>query len=180
MVLDLPTQITTNRLSLQRVKLDDADEIFNAYASLPEVTRYMAWPTHKTIEDTRSFLNYATLAWDEGRDYSWSIRLKDRNELIGSFGIMNLDGKIQFGYSLGPSFWNRGYATEVVTEMMSRLKTEPGIYRINTFIDAENVASGRVLEKSGLVKEASLVKWFRFVNQGNEPKDCVLYRLELP
>jgi len=33
-----------------------------------------------------------------------------------------------------------------------------------------------VLRKCGMVEEARLPKWFRFINQGNEPKDCILFR----
>ncbi len=137
----------------------------------------MAWPTHRSLDDTRSFLEYAADAWDNGSDYSYSVRLSATNELIGSFGVMNTDGKIQFGYSFGPRYWSNGYATEVCKTMMTLLKALPRVFRIGTYVDTENTASARVLEKSGLVLEAKLDKWSRFVNQGNQPKDCFLYRL---
>jgi ribosomal-protein-alanine N-acetyltransferase len=175
--LDLPPQITTNRLLLQRFRHEDAEEVFSVYASLPEVTKFMAWPTHRSIADTNSFLDYAINAWDHGSDYSYAVRLATTREFLGSFGTMNMDGKIQFGYSFGPQYWNNGYATEVCKTMMTLLKQQPGVFRIGTYVDARNVASARVLEKAGLVLEAKLEKWSRFVNQGNEPKDCFLYRL---
>ncbi len=175
--LDLPRQITTNRLLLERLKPSDAEEVFETYASRLEVAKYMLWPMHRTLDDTRSFLDYAIRAWEEGSDYTYAIRLGPGQPLIGSIGIMNADGRIQFGYSLGPAFWGHGYATEVVVAMMDLLRTKRGVYRICTFVDADNHASARVLEKAGLVQEANLVKWHRFVNQGNEPKDCLLYRL---
>jgi len=59
------------------------------------------------------------------------------------------------------------------------LKRKAEVFRVGTFIDAENVASAKVLFKCGLEEEAQLVKWFRFVNQGNEPKDCILFKLPL-
>lgn len=175
--LDLPPQITTKRLLLTRFRHEDAEDVFCVYASLPEVTKFMAWPTHKSIEDTHSFLDYAVDAWGNGSDYSYAVRLATTGELIGSFGVMNIEGKIQFGYSFGPQYWNNGYATEVCKTMMGLLKSLPGVFRIGTYVDTDNVASARVLEKSGLVREAKLEKWSRFVNQGNEPKDCFLYRL---
>jgi RimJ/RimL family protein N-acetyltransferase len=63
--------------------------------------------------------------------------------------------------------------------MMGILKRQNGVYRISTFVDVENVASQKVLIKAGLVIEAMLPKWFRFINQENTPKDCVLFRLPL-
>lgn len=177
--LSLAEYIETERLLLQRLRYEDAEEIFFAYASKPEATRYVSWPTHNTIEDTRYFLTYAHNAWTAGKDYSFSIRLKNSGQLIGSFGVINDDGKLQFGYTISPSYWNQGFASEAVLEMMSRLKEQDGVYRISTFVDVDNVASQKVLIKAGLVQEGLLPKWFKFINQGNAPKDCILFRLPL-
>jgi [ribosomal protein S5]-alanine N-acetyltransferase len=174
----VPEKIETQRLVLQRLKYEDAEEIFYSYASKHECTKYMAWPTHRSIEDTRGFLLYADHSWANGTDHSYSIRLKDSNRLIGSFGMLNDDGKIQFGYIISPTQWGQGYATEVCRTMMDRLKTLPHLFRIGTFVDVDNVASMKVLLKSGLVEEARLKNWFRFINQDNQPKDCALFRLD--
>ena len=175
--LNLPGKIETNRLILQRLRYEDAEEIFYTYASKPEATRYLAWPTHKSIDDTRGFLRYAIESWHKGTDYSFSIRLKNSSKFIGCFGLLHDEGKIQFGYVLSPSQWGNGYATEVCKKMMNILSGLPGLYRIGTFVDSENKASVKVLINSGLIEEARLEKWFRFVNQDNQPKDCILFRL---
>jgi len=178
-VLNLPDHIVTERLSLRRLRYEDAEEIFYTYASKPEVTRFVSWPTHQTLRDTNAFLRYAINAWDSGTDYSFAIRLKESNRLIGSIGVINEDGKLQFGYVFSPTQWNKGYATEVCLRLMSLLRNQKGVYRIQSFVDSENVSSARVLIKSGLVEEARLVRWFRFVNQSNEAKDCILFKLPL-
>lgn len=177
--MTLPERFETERLVLQRLRYEDEPEIFYTYASKTESTRYMSWPTHQSLKDTREFLKYAVNGWRAGVDFSWAVRLKSSNRLIGSCGVINDNGKIQFGYVLGPNYWGQGYATEVCRKLLAMLKTIPEVYRINTFVDIDNVASSRVLQKCGLEEEAVLVKWFRFVNQGNEPKDCVLYKLPL-
>ncbi len=179
MKLDLPERIETDRLTLFRLRYEDAEELFYTYASKPEATRYMSWPTHLSLKDTRKFMDYAVSGWKEGTDYSFAIRLKNENRLIGSCGLLNDEGKIQFGYILSPTQWNKGYGTEVCRKLMSTLKRLDGVFRVSTFVDAENIASAKVLMKSGLVEEARLDKWFRFVNQGNEPKDCILFKLPL-
>src|SRR5690349_100222 len=176
-LLNLPELIDTGRLRLQRLRYEDAEEIFYTYASKPEATHFMSWPTHLNIGDTRSFLRYALAAWDSGIDYGFSIRLKDDNRLIGSFGIVNEEGKLQFGYILSPTQWNNGYATEVCRKMMSLLRQQQGVVRIGTYVDIENVPSCKVLLKSGLVEEARLKNWMRFPNQDNHSKDCVVFIL---
>ena len=177
MHLLLPEQIETGRLLLQRLKYEDAEEIFYTYAGKTEATKYMSWPTHQRINDTRNYLKDAVQGWNFGIDYSYGIRLKETNQFIGSFGVLNDQGKIQFGYIFSPTQWGSGYATEVCQIMLPILKMQSGIFRIGTFVDVDNVASANVLRKSGLIEEARLTKWFRFVNQNNEAKDCILFKL---
>ena len=177
MRLAIPEILHTERLTLQRLKYEDADEIFYTYASKEEATRFMLWPTHKHIGDTHAFLKYAVNGWRSGIDYSFGIRLKSSNRFIGSCGLINDEGKIQFGYILSPTHWGQGYATEICKKLIEVVRSLPEVYRINTFVDAENIASAKVLLKVGLIEEARLEKWFRFINQNNQPKDCLLFRL---
>ena len=163
---------------MQRLRYEDAEEIFYTYAGKPEVTKFLAFPTHQSVGDARNFLNYVIDAWDNGTEYAFGIRLKGENRFVGSLGFINENGKVQFGYALSPNYWNRGVATEACKAVLELLKRQKDIHRVWTFTDAENVASGKVLLKCGLVEEARLSKWFRFVNQDNQPKDCILYVLK--
>lgn len=177
--LDLPTTFSTDRLMIQKLRYEEAEEIFYAYASKHEATRFMSWPTHRSLDDTLAFLAYADRSWKSGTDYSFSIRLKSSSRLIGSFGIMNDHGRVQFGYVYSPTQWGRGYATEVCRTMMDWLRNCPAVREVRTFTDAENVASARVLIKSGLIQEGRVSSAFRFVNQGDQAKDCIRFRLPL-
>jgi [ribosomal protein S5]-alanine N-acetyltransferase len=177
--LTLPEQFETERLLLQRLRYENAEEIFYSYASKPEATKFMAWPTHQSVSDARSFLNYTIPMWDQGLEFTYSIRVKDSNRFIGGIGAINEDGKVQVGYVITPTFWGQGITTEACTKLVELLKKEISVHRIWTFIDSENIASAKVLLKSGFIEEARLAKWFRFINQGNEPKDCTIFRVPL-
>lgn len=176
--LNLPERIETERLLIRRLRYEDAEEIFYSYASKPEATRYLAFPTHQSVDDARNFLAYAVGAWETGTDYAYGIRLKTDNRFIGSIGVINENGKVHFGYCLSPTHWNKGLTTEACQAVVGLLTKQKNVYRIWTFIDAENVASGKVIMKCGLMEEARLKNWFRFVNQDNKPKDCILYILK--
>ncbi len=175
--IELPERIETERLLIQRLRYEDAEEIFYCYAGKPEATRYVSWATHTTIRETRTFLRYANDAWKYGLDFSFSIRLKETQQLIGSYGVINENGRVQFGYALGPNHWGKGYATEACMKFTSLLKTQRLIYRLSSYVDCDHEASMRVLAKCGFVKEAKLSRWMKFPNQGNLPKDCWVYVL---
>ena len=176
MKLPMPDHFFTDRLGMFRFYYEDAEEIFYTYASKPEATKFVSWPTHERIGDSRRFLSLARQGWASGIDYSFGIRLRN-HRLIGSCGVINDQGSIQFGYILSPSQWGNGYATEVCRKLMGILRSMKDVKTIGTFIDAENEASGKVLIKSGLRVIDRRAKWFEFVNQGSRLKDCILYRL---
>lgn len=171
----LPEQITTERLLMQRQRYEDAEEIFYAYASKPEATRYVSWPTHDSIRTTRDYLQHARNAWNYGLDYTYSMRLAETSQLLGSYGVINENGRIQFGYILSPTYWNKGLATEACRGITTLLTSLSYIHRIGTFVDCDNLASMRVLEKCGYQQEAKLHRWMRFPNQENKVKDCWAY-----
>lgn len=50
-------EIRTNRLLLRRFTENDANDMFNNWASDPEVTKFLRWPTHQSIETSRHILN---------------------------------------------------------------------------------------------------------------------------
>lgn len=179
MKLDMPEEFFTERLGMFRLRHEDAEEIFYTYASKPEATKYVSWATHETIRDTRSYLVVSRRGWEAGVDYSFAIRLQGRR-LIGSCGVINDNGSIQFGYILSPSQWGNGYATEMCRRLMEIVSALPGVISVGTFVDADNTASIRVLEKSGLKLVERREQWFRFVNQGQALKDCLVYRFPMP
>lgn len=178
--LSLPETIRTERLSLKRLRYEDAPEIFYGYASKPGATQWVSWPTHRSIEDTVSFLGRATTAWSLGKDYSYSVRIATTNVLAGSIGIINNDGDVQFGYVLGPAHWHKGFATEACRAVLHHVGKLPEVKRVSTFVSVENYASIRVLEKCGFRREATLKNWFLFPNAGPEKQDCFSYVYPLP
>lgn len=52
--------ITTNRLLLRRITIDDATAVYKNWASDDEVTKYLNWKTHKNINTTKEVIN----TWD--------------------------------------------------------------------------------------------------------------------
>jgi [ribosomal protein S5]-alanine N-acetyltransferase len=176
--LFFPARILTERLFLEALKYEDAAEIFYTYASKEEATKFVSWPRHKRIEDTNSFLQYAHQARELHRDYSFAIRTRAQNRLVGSIGLLNFEGDIQFGYILSPTQWNRGYATEACKAILQLVRQQPGVKRIFTYVAPDNVASIKVLVKSGLVEELLLREHLVFPNRSAVPGDC--YRFFLP
>jgi [ribosomal protein S5]-alanine N-acetyltransferase len=175
-MIHAPEVITTDRLVLRRPTLSDVTDIY-AYAHDPEVTRYMVWPTHTDIAESLVFLETCAPRWESGEEYCWAITIKPEDRAIGMIGCRVRDYTADFGYVLNRTYWAQGYATEAARAVVTWLSNLPGIYRIWATCDAENIASVRVLEKTGLSCEGRLRHSTIRLNLSPTPRDTFVFAL---
>lgn len=65
----------------------------------------------------------------------------------------------EIGYKIEPEFRNKGLATEALTEVISFVRAHHGFTLLSAQADAENIASRRVLEKTGFVRVGAKLCW---------------------
>ena len=82
-----PVQIETARLTLRQPGIDDALAMFERYASDPEVTRFLGWPRHRMVEDTRAFLRFSAEEWKRWPAGPYLILSRADGLLLGSTGL---------------------------------------------------------------------------------------------
>lgn len=143
----------TKRLILRRFTLDDADAMFRNWASDPEVTKYLTWPTHDSVEISRMVLSDWVSHYTEAAYYQWAIVPKDLGEPIGSIAVVHLNdrvGKAEIGYCIGQSWWHRGIMSEALDAVICYLINEVGANRVEACHDPNNPHSGAVMAKCGM------------------------------
>jgi len=79
------------------------------------------------------------------------------------------------GYIIGREYWGRGYMTEVVRAVSDWVLAQPEIHRVWAMCDVDNLASARVMEKSGMEREGRLRRWTVHPNTGPAPRDFWCY-----
>ena len=177
-MLTVPDEIATARLTLRRIRRDDAVGIFDAYASRPEVARYMTFPVARAVADVQAFVDRAVAGWEERHAYEFTVR-SDGGRIVGGCGfeqaVRGADRHLLFGYCLAPREWNRGYGTEVAAAVRSWFESADGVYRLSAVVDVDNPASSRVLEKAGFAFEGVLRRWIVHPNVSDEPRDVRMY-----
>jgi [ribosomal protein S5]-alanine N-acetyltransferase len=171
-----PERIETARLSLMRPVGVDAEEIFTTYASDFEVTRYVGFPRHQRIEDTRAFLSFSESQWAAWPAGPYLIRLRATGELLGSSGLMfETPARAATGYVLARRAWGNGYATEALGAMVD-VARDSGVRRLYAICHHAHRASARVLEKGGFTLEGVLRRYADFPNlEPGEPTDVLCY-----
>ncbi|MCY3749751.1 MAG: GNAT family N-acetyltransferase [Chloroflexi bacterium] len=163
-VAKLPAAIRTRRLTLRRVRLEDADDVFSFACEdiwmrlLPEARQpYQRHDAERWV--ARRFLaNWRT-------EPTWALEIDGR--MVGWVGL-NIEpehAQAELSYAMRPDLRGQGLATEAVRAVVDRVFLDTQLGRVWARVDPPNVASVRVLEKGGMQREAVLRR--AFVRQGN-------------
>jgi len=158
---------------------DDAEDIFE-YASNPEVSRFVGWEAHKTIQDSRDFLNKVLGKYANYEVAEWAVVYKQENKVIGTCGYLHWgfeQARAEIGYVLGREYWNQGLTTEAVREVIRFGFAAMQLNRIQAICEVDNIASGRVLEKAGMQLEGILRQYIQYKDK---PLDMKMYSVIRP
>ncbi|HBE80669.1 MAG TPA: GNAT family N-acetyltransferase [Firmicutes bacterium] len=145
-------QLKTDRLILRKITPADAGDIFE-YASDEEVSRYVIWDTHKTIEDSREFIRLTLERYERDEAGDWGIVWRENGKLIGTAGFgwhdMN-NRRAEIGYVLARPYWGQGIMPEAARRIVQFGFEEMGLNRVECCHFLPNEKSGRVMQKVGM------------------------------
>lgn len=170
-----PQRFNTDRMLVRRIGPDDVTALFESYASDPEATRYLSWPTHTSPAQTQQFVDHTIDSWDSGSEFTWAPVPHGQTELIGALSAAMTPHGVEIGYVLSPSWWGKGLMVEAVTALMKWLRDQPDVFRIWAYCHVDHQRSVRVLERSGMAYEATLRRWIVLPNLSDEPSDAKVF-----
>ena len=88
-------RIETDRLILRRYVIEDADAMYKNWASDSEVTKFLTWQPHSSVEVSRSIIEDWLKEYSDEKYYHWAIVLKDNgNEPIGDISVVQMNEDI--------------------------------------------------------------------------------------
>ena len=151
--------IETERLILRRFKIEDANDMFNNWASDTEVTKYLTWPVHEDVSFTKSLLSGWIDMYEDGGYFNWAMELREKRSVIGNISVVHLDENIEgaeIGYCMSRAFWGKELMPEALRAVMDFLFEEVGLNRVAAYHDSNNLKSGRVMDKAGMKYEGTL------------------------
>src|SRR5262245_38659322 len=105
--------LETERLLLRPPMLNDVQAIFDRYASDPEVTRYLSWPRHTSLAETRAFVKFSSTHWSRWQAGPMLAISRADGMLLGGSGLVfETPEDASTGYVFARDAWGKGYATE--------------------------------------------------------------------
>ncbi len=146
--------LTTARLVLRQLQLDDAVALFPVLSDPVVMTWWSSGP-HQSLAETEDYVANNAI---EGRDYQcWAITLVGNDDALG--WVILIDGKPdvkEIGYILGRRHWGNGIGREAVGRVIDYGFDELKLRRVYADTDPENVGSIALLGRLGFQREGRL------------------------
>jgi RimJ/RimL family protein N-acetyltransferase len=153
--------LETDRLLLREYVEEDAEAFFKLNSD-PEVLRFVPDKRLLNVEQARQLLVDHPIA--DYRKYGFgrgACILKSTGEQIGFAGLKYLEelGEVDVAFRLMRTHWGQGFATEAALASVRFGFADLGLKRIIGLVMPENIASVRVLEKTGLRYAETVMLW---------------------
>lgn len=145
------------------------------------MTRFLSWPRHETLDQTRAFLEFSEAEWRHWPAGPYLVESRTAGTLLGSTGFaFETAQRAATGYVLARDAWGLGYATEALHAVVEAARAL-GLRRLQALCHPEHRASWRVLDKCGFTPEGTLRGYAEFPNlTPGEPSDVLCYARLFP
>ena len=179
MKIEKEITMSDGELLLRCCRIEDAREHCDAvHESIDELAKWMPWASENySIEDSLTWLKACSTIWDKGMEYNFTIVNPLTQKIMGWCGLNRIDYQnmiANLGYWIRKRDCNRGVASTAAL-LLARFGFERLHFnRIEIKVAKDNIASQRVAEKTGAVREGVLRN---LINQHGKAIDGVLYSL---
>ena len=145
--------IETPRLLLREYTPDDLPAL---HRILSDTNTMQFWPRPFTESDTRNWMERAMASYQSNGFGRWAVIFRENGVQIGDAGLMrtevNGNPEVDLGYILHTDYQKRGFGIEAAQAALM-FGAETGLPRIVANMAHDNIASQRVAERLGMVKE---------------------------
>ncbi len=158
-------ELTTDRLLLRRMLVNDAPEIF-FLRSDAAVLKFLGKEPAATIEEAVDFIKLIDDNVDSNTAINWVIALQDEPGIaIGTicfWQIQKENYRAEIGYVLHPDYWRQGIMKEAILKVLEYGFEKMQLHSVEARVNANNIASAAVLEATGFAREGYFREDFYF------------------
>jgi RimJ/RimL family protein N-acetyltransferase len=163
-------ELQTARLVLRRLDFDDAPFIVGLL-NQPSFLANIGDRGVRNVDDAHRYLREGPMAMYEKFGFGlWHVSRRSDGASIGMCGLLRRDifPDADLGYAFLPEYWGQGYAFEAAGAVVKHASEKFGLRRLIAVVSEGNLASIRVLEKSGM-------KFERMVSMRADEPEVRLY-----
>jgi len=163
-LIDSDIKLETERLILRKPKAEDIEDIFE-YAKEKDVARFTRFEAHKSIQDTKMFLQIVKQKHQNKTGLTLLIEHKKDKKVIGSISFQDISDsneRAEMGFALSKNYWGQGLMLEAVEKLLGFGFKKMKLNRIEAFSNIENIRSikllNSIMQKEGTLKERDKLK----------------------
>ena len=156
--------LTTERLHLREVVIDDKEEIF-FLRSDAEVLKYLDKDPSPSIDEAVEHIQKIANLIKTNESILWGITLKDNPKVIGTicyWRMMKEHFRAELGYALHPNYHGKGIMQEAMKAVLDYGFKEMKLHSIEAKVNVENEASIKILERNNFMREGYFKEDFYF------------------
>ena len=161
----------TERLILKEITDNDASVLFKMRCHA-DIMKYIDRPISRSIDDIHELIQKMEMMKTKGEGISWGIFKKENPDLkIGNIGLYRIIAehyRAEVGYMLNTGNHQQGIMFEAIQKVIEFGFTNMKLHSIEANINPENIASKKLLEKTGFVREAYFKENYYFNGRFND------------
>ncbi len=156
----------------------DASAVF-AYASDPDVTKYLAFRTLTHLSEAQAFISGCVATAATGDAYTWLIVHQEEATVIGAIELRVQGNLGDIGYVIRTPWWGQGIVPEAVGALITFARDRLGLQELTGRCDCENERSARVFLKCGFQDIGTQQNTLVHPQISSEPRPTRNFRLGL-
>jgi len=156
-------RLETARLLLRAFTLEDAPDVHKLVGAreIADTTLNIPHPYEEGMAE--EWISTHAERFEKGQATHFAITLRVDNSLAGGIGL-HINPRFdrgEIGYWVAVHLWNQGICTEAAGEVLRYAFEELGLNRVQATHFSRNPASGRVMQKIGMLHEGTLRQYVR-------------------
>lgn len=166
--------ISTDRLSIRKFNLDDADFIYRLLNSEAWI-KYIGNRNIRNLEDATNYIVNSPLYFYQKFGFGpYLVALKDTHEPIGMCSLIKRDtlNDVDLGFAFLDPFIGKGYACEASKAIVEYSNNTLALKKLVAITLPDNTASIKLLEKLGFLYQNT-------IQFPNETEELMLFSLTL-
>jgi RimJ/RimL family protein N-acetyltransferase len=149
-------KLSTSRLCLTELDNNDVQFVYDLFTD-PDCLRFIGDRGIKNLDDANQYLQDRLINSYKVHGFGlYKVTLRGRSEPMGICGLVKRDETHppDIGFAFLPAFRSGGYCTEAAQAILGWAQANNISSEILAYTNPDNIASIRVLEKIGLVKQS--------------------------
>jgi ribosomal-protein-alanine N-acetyltransferase len=149
--------LQSSRLLLRQIVEGDIQAVFQGLSD-PDVIRYYG-VSYDSLQATQRQMAWFSDLYRQGTGIWWAVCDREKGQFWGAGGLNALSRehqKAEIGFWVLREFWGRGIMTEALPLILEYAFQELKLHRVEGFVETENHACKRVMEKLAFEHEGCM------------------------